>query len=675
MILRSLTVQNFGTYAGSQTLMLEPSVEQNVILIGGKNGTGKSTFLEAIRLCFYGPQASPNTRARDKYERYLLDRIHRESSTSIPSVAASIALEFDYADHEGTKTFKVTRRWQRAPNGGVREEFELCSEGEPVSDVDSAHWQDFIRELIPIGVSDLFFFDGEKVQLLAEDESDSKTLSEAVSNLLGMDIIEKLSADLAIYRSKAVSNDETEARTVSELKRLNDEAKLLKMNKEVAEGEFISATSIATAATLAVQELEHQLQEQGGAYARNRGTLEERKKQLGIRLSLLEETVREHSQGLLPVSLAPNLLESLLGRLDLEHDVRVGVVVDETLSDAAKATLAQLRRIKVKQGTKEVPLSTLPEFGVISGVIKRTHHPKLWNDHPLIHDLSNKQEDQVRRWALAALDVIPKTVKAIAQEIETLYREQQKVERDLSRIPSDEVLAPLTQRLTEARARATDANLSASQKRAELANLTDSQAAAESSYARQIDAIVLSNSQRNSLERAATIRVILDEFKKALVVKKIKDVEIEVTRCFNLLSQKKIDRIISINPVTFEVTLRDNRSRLIAKSELSAGERQIYAISVLWALARVSGRPLPIIIDTPLARLDRDHRSLLAEQYFPHASHQVIILSTDSEVDAQFVPMLGNSIVRKYELRFDSESQSTKVEEGYFAEVGQRALH
>ena len=137
-------------------------------------------------------------------------------------------------------------------------------------DVDSAHWQDFIQELMPIGVSDLFFFDGEKVQLLAEDESDSKTLSEAVRNLLGTDIIEKLSADLAIYRSKAVSKEEVEERTASELKRLNDEAHSLKIDRDIAEEEAIAATSNATAAILAVQDLERQVQEQGGAYAKNR---------------------------------------------------------------------------------------------------------------------------------------------------------------------------------------------------------------------------------------------------------------------------------------------------------------------------------------------------------------------------------------------------------------------
>ena len=65
---------------------------------------------------------------------------------------------------------------------------------------------------------------------------------------------------------------------------------------------------------------------------------------------------------------------------------------------------------------------------------------------------------------------------------------------------------------------------------------------------------------------------------------------------------------------------------------MSAGEKQLLAISLLWGLARVSEKHLPVAIDTPLARLDSSHRQNLIERYFPTASHQVILLSTDTEI-------------------------------------------
>jgi DNA sulfur modification protein DndD len=296
-------------------------------------------------------------------------------------------------------------------------------------------------------------------------------------------------------------------------------------------------------------------------------------------------------------------------------------------------------------------------------------------DASILHDLSHEQEKQVRAWAHAALDSLPGMLRTTTEELEVLYREQQKVERDLSRAPQDDVLQPLIDQLNEARKRLADASIEAARRRAELEQASMALNQAESNYLKAVNTLASTNLQRASLEKAARVQSALVEFKDALVTKKIREVEAEVTLCFNLLSRKRIDRSISINPITFQVSVKDSHSRLVSKSELSSGEKQIYAISVLWALARVSGRPLPMIIDTPLARLDRDHRALLGQRYFPSASHQVIILSTDSEIDKEFIPLLEGSIARSYELSFDMGSQSTLVRQGYFEEVKHYAIH
>jgi len=104
----------------------------------------------------------------------------------------------------------------------------------------------------------------------------------------------------------------------------------------------------------------------------------------------------------------------------------------------------------------------------------------------------------------------------------------------------------------------------------------------------------------------------------------------------------------------------------IPTNRLSAGERQLFAISTLWGLARVSGRPLPNIIDTPLGRLDSKHRSNLVDNYFPHASHQVIILSTDEEINQSYLDRIKKHIGRSYKLLYCDKSASTEIRDGYF---------
>ena len=133
MILRRLTMRDFGTYAGDQSLDLTTDSNRNVILIGGKNGAGKSTILEAIRLCFYGRFASRPTTRQDKYQRYLLDRIHRDPSTPVPSRAASVQVEFDYGDQDGIRTFTALRRWERTSGGGVTNTLTFHGTGHPLA--------------------------------------------------------------------------------------------------------------------------------------------------------------------------------------------------------------------------------------------------------------------------------------------------------------------------------------------------------------------------------------------------------------------------------------------------------------------------------------------------------------------------------------------------------------
>jgi DNA sulfur modification protein DndD len=87
---------------------------------------------------------------------------------------------------------------------------------------------------------------------------------------------------------------------------------------------------------------------------------------------------------------------------------------------------------------------------------------------------------------------------------------------------------------------------------------------------------------------------------------------------------------------------------------------------VLWGLARAAARPQPAVIDTPMARLDAVHRRHLVERYFPHASHQVVLFSTDTEVDREYYQALQPALVRAYHLNYDEARRATVAEEGYF---------
>jgi DNA sulfur modification protein DndD len=134
-----------------------------------------------------------------------------------------------------------------------------------------------------------------------------------------------------------------------------------------------------------------------------------------------------------------------------------------------------------------------------------------------------------------------------------------------------------------------------------------------------------------------------------------------------LLTKQTLVRQVQIHPETFRIDLLDDKGATLPKSRLSEGEKQIFAIALLWGLARAAPRQLPAIIDTPMARLDSEHRKHLIERYFPNASHQVIILSTDTEIERADFEYLRPRMARSYFLRYDEQERRTVPESGYFS--------
>jgi DNA sulfur modification protein DndD len=172
---------------------------------------------------------------------------------------------------------------------------------------------------------------------------------------------------------------------------------------------------------------------------------------------------------------------------------------------------------------------------------------------------------------------------------------------------------------------------------------------------------------RRMIQLAGRTRDTMQVFLERVTARKIDRLSQYITEAFRFLLRKQtlIERIV-IDPATFAITLYGAEAHALPKQRLSEGEKQIFAISVLWGLAKASARPLPAVIDTPMARLDSAHRQHLVERYFPNASHQVVIFSTDTEVDRQYYQLLQPAIARAYHLNYDEARKVTVGEEGYF---------
>ena len=666
MIFTSLTLKNFGVFRGSRTFQLAPRPSRSIILFGGKNGAGKSTLFEALRVCLYGPLALGTRVSRETYRSYLRDRIHSSPSLLIQPTVASVALEFQYADVEALHTYTVRRSWEQK-GSKLTEDLKVLRDGSLLEDVAEEHWQEFIRDLIPPGVSQLFFFDGEKIQQLAEDTTDQQALAEAVKLLLGLDVTERLHADLSLHLSRLIklNGNGQLTREIDELEgeitRLKKELSTLQVlqkdyEKDVEEGHT------------AIDRVERRMTTAGGTFVRNREGLLKKRADLQARLRQEKDNLRQLCAGLLPFAIIPQLCRQLKGQLQREEHV-VQVEAGKALLKLAKEDF--LQRIAANDVWSDLPRSSSRLKNEIQSrlgsVIQESFKVDQQESVELIHQLSPPVQRQVLSWIDQATNNYQERPRTLAHEIKKITRNLNKVEAKLRQIPDHDVLKPFLEQLKELHQKLAEAEGRISTNEEQIKTKESKLRELERRREQITEKIIAESSEASQALLAHNVQAALDEYKTRLLEKKIVQLQSVFSECFQVLCRKKdILRRVSIDPKDFSVVLYDRRNKPFPTERLSAGEKQIYAISMLWALAKTSGRPLPVIIDTPLGRLDSDHRKLLVERYFPFASHQMLILSTDTEVDRQYFAELQHSVAQSYHLEFDPEEHRSLISSGYF---------
>ena len=676
MIFHRLTLKNFGLFCGEQTFSLTPRVRDRkrrpVILIGGKNGAGKTTILEAVRLCLYGARSLGNRVGQSAYHEYLASTIHHSQATSLQPQEASVALEFEHV-HSGNKDYyHVKRRWEtrRSTKEPVEESLVIHKNSEPLSDFEAEHWQDFLNELIPIGLSQLFFFDGEKIQGLAEDTFGHIFLADSIKSLLGVDLVEQLHSDLKIYlnRSKKDADSDEISQAINSAE---NELRELETESGCAVEKKTDLDAQADEVGIQITHQEEQIAKEGGNYARRQEELKVQQAVLKEKVVMLENQIREECNELLPFALAASLCEQLRTRLITEAEIEAWNSAHKALKERNRELLEQLEGNEFWESVPELSSQTSVRNTIRQGLTallaEQLQPPEVLKDFHWVHSFSPSESQQLLDWINSCLSEIPEGFHKLHQQFEESNHQLQEVETALGRIPSDEILKPLMQKLSNLHQQLGGLQKQVKDEDANIQSLRYHRDEVERGLERLNELQLDREADRQRIQLVVGVQSVLEMYSGQLTRVKVEALQDAVVDCFNQLCRKQgLVKQIEIDPQTFAVTLYDRQDRSIPKAELSAGEKQIYAISMLWGLAKTSGRPLPMIIDTPLGRLDSDHRHRLIEGYFPYASHQVVVLSTDTELDKQNFEMLSPHVSHAYHLVYNQSEGSTSAEKRYF---------
>jgi DNA sulfur modification protein DndD len=167
--------------------------------------------------------------------------------------------------------------------------------------------------------------------------------------------------------------------------------------------------------------------------------------------------------------------------------------------------------------------------------------------------------------------------------------------------------------------------------------------------------------------RALSVGTMVDEIVAQAVPSQISAIARAMTEAHRSMAHKKdlVERI-DIDE-SCDVKLLNAQGLDLRKYDLSAGEKQIFTQALISAVSSVSGRDFPMVVDTPLGRLDIEHRKgVLA--HLVKRGHQVILLSTNTEVVGEYLREVEPFVLKKYLIRFErmGEIGQSSVAEGYF---------
>jgi len=278
----------------------------------------------------------------------------------------------------------------------------------------------------------------------------------------------------------------------------------------------------------------------------------------------------------------------------------------------------------------------------------------------------------------ALASVRPEELDSLRDQIETALKRFHSIRDDLlaldrqvASIPDPDALAGITDRLNQTISQRDSARISNEAAKLDLERVRQAIESKTADRQRILELAAREEVNATANQRVIThtqkVRSTLASFKSAVVAQHSRRLESLILESFRSLIRKKslVERI-TIDPDTFVITLRKATGQILPPERLSAGERQLFAVSILWGLAKASGRPLPTIIDTPLARMDGIHRKNLLEAYFPFASHQVILLSTDEEIDRPALDVIRAFVSRTYLIEYSDALNTSAVRPGYF---------
>lgn len=663
MKFRKFTIENYKSFQ-FPTEIFFPDADngKSIFLIGGMNGSGKTAIMEGINYCLYGCKTMDIFRS-----------INRKS-LALGNASVSFEVEIEMDD---MSPLIVKRSWSSGAIDSPKskdlvERLVVIRDGKRVSVQNKQMWQDFIRATIPPGITQFFFFDGEKIQEIASDDHSEIRLKSSLEAALGIEYINKLSSDLLYIKQEEkrgfieISDADLEYKESelkvqnSKLTRLNKdriEAKedldLFKGQKEEAKKRFYANFNMEPETKDAIRKIE------------------KRRIQVANRLGQVESEIKNLCEKYLPYSLFGGLFNEIREQIEIERESAQGEAIKENAAELAK------KIVRVVEDPEPIYKEHL-SFEKMVELEKRIYRllkegDSLSSDIKVLN-LSDRDAAKIlqRMEGFENSDIF--LLQPLLEEKKELGVELKKIEDSLQRGIATESEKDIFEQLqSEIESCTTQIG-----RKTEQLRILEEDIISHEKRIREIEIEIeklyekhnVSKIKADFINQCDSIAGLLNQFVVRMRKNKVHLLQEKTFEMYKLLSSKSgLIKDITIDDKSYEIRISDRNGHEIKKSGLSAGEKEVFALALLWGLAQTSELKLPIIIDTPLSRLDSTHRDNIVRNYFPNAGEQVIILSTDTEIDNEYYRTLQSHLSGAASLVFNQQQELTTLKPGYFWEV------
>lgn len=644
---KGIGIQDLGPFRERQYLDLRVRSGRPVILIKALNGSGKTTLLTCLQIALYGSRVFGSRQA--DYEQ-LLRGLQRADARG----HARVDLDLRVEAHGELDDLTVSREWSIV-NGKVVEQLLVCRKGTQ-DHVLTDEWDDFLDAILPAELIQLFLFDGEKIESLANPKTLPDMLRRATEVFLGIGGIDSLSKDLvaverrALLRSKDASGEYESARR--DLVELEREHSSITVAIEVLTQSMGSAQQLADLARKSYERYASEGQRAGLAAYERAADIRAAEQQALSRVAEAEGAIREAlADPWAPLASIGPLWDTYKSQWAVEERSRSA---QSLLQEIVRRDKRVLRALEAR-----VSETTLAALRDVLAAETRDYRQAGKRRSVLVvspdpASIESRIDDAASRY------------QQCADQLESARTRLVEAQRRVASIPQGEHVAELLKGLQHHAERMAEAEGKLEAIKRQLADSQSNKAYLETRLAAA--RLRMSKDFRGQAQDAKTIaagqraRSVLAVFKDQLLASKATWLSDMITAEFKgLMRKQRLVSRVRVDPVSYEVTIVGGDGHELHLERLSAGERQLLAVSVLSALIRERKGYFPVAVDTPLARLDGNHRQALIRRFFAKVSHQVLVLSTDEEVEGSTYTEMARLTSAAYALTFSDEGRHTIV--------------